>query len=627
MLSPKTSMIRKLYKSYVHPFTQVVCGIPETWDSDTAAISLPFEIGSAVWSSCNRFIAISGCDLARVDILDSATLQRLQTLEFSQEMTGSPTWLIFSPDTKMLTWLGQVSLSDSPAPFMTSWDLHTGQVVSTIKLQTLVDFEFTAIAYSTSGKAVAVLHSSHTWYSGIKSIISIYNPVSGMYMHDAYQSMTPLYGIWTHGESLQMAIAGPATITIQEVGFVPGDICVEVETLSIPGNINDNLGPALQTQFLPTSHRLALVYDNRPICKVLVWTLQDPKCLLYHINIDPFSPVTFSSDGHFFTYQTHGAEVYIWKETSTGYTVHAKLQTSNMPYLSPNGELLATVGSSAVQLWHVKKISTGSSNFPTKVPHTEDFLMDFFLNRPLAVFAQLKDQMVTVLNLKSGHPQLTIATSMGVYGLRIIKDSIVVIGDRKAITWNLPGGNVFPDGRMDVEDSIQTVNFGGGGGRFINESTIAASMSLDFHYIAILRNFVTGGLLHLHDASRGQWLACAVVEEWGRPLWFTPDGIKICYALCGKGVEVVTITCDSLPGDPIMIPPTDIEAESWGCPWGTSSGYQVTDDGWVLGADRKRLLMLPPPWQSYTEKRVWNGRFLALLHGTLSEPVILELVP
>jgi hypothetical protein len=38
--------------------------------------------------------------------------------------------------------------------------------------------------------------------------------------------------------------------------------------------------------------------------------------------------------------------------------------------------------------------------------------------------------------------------------------------------------------------------------------------------------------------------------------------------------------------------------------------------------------MLPPLWQSFESvDRVWNGKFLALLHGSLPEPVILELEP
>ena len=72
----------------------------------------------------------------------------------------------------------------------------------------------------------------------------------------------------------------------------------------------------------------------------------------------------------------------------------------------------------------------------------------------------------------------------------------------------------------------------------------------------------------------------------------------------------------------------DIEHPPEGYPWGSSRGYQVASDWWILGLDGKRLLMLPPPWQSQDAVRqVWKGQFLALLHVGLSEPVILELIP
>ena len=60
-------------------------------------------------------------------------------------------------------------------------------------------------------------------------------------------------------------------------------------------------------------------------------------------------------------------------------------------------------------------------------------------------------------------------------------------------------------------------------------------------------------------------------------------------------------------------------------PWGSSCGYRVTNYWWVLGPGGERLLMLPPSWQSYATRRVWNERFLALLHRGLPDPVVLEL--
>jgi len=71
----------------------------------------------------------------------------------------------------------------------------------------------------------------------------------------------------------------------------------------------------------------------------------------------------------------------------------------------------------------------------------------------------------------------------------------------------------------------------------------------------------------------------------------------------------------------------DIEDPPEGYPWGSSRGYRVTNDWWILGPGRRRLLMLPPTWQSTVVQRVWRGRFVALIHRGLPEPVILELDP
>ena len=596
-----------------------------TWDPDIAATSFPFRIGPVVWSPCNNFIAIGAHDIMRVDILDSATLQRLQTLESPRGMRGTPIRLIFPLDMKMLTWLGRADDDpssgwvDASNSFIISWDLQTGGVVSIIKVRE--GLAVAGIAFSTRRKMVAVLcpPSPREYRPGFT--IAIYNVVSGVYMHNAYHSTTPLCDIWTHGESLRMATAEPKTITIREVGFTPGATCVEVGILSIPENVNHNLGH-MQAQFLPTSYRLALICDHWPIRKVLVWCLRDSKSLLYHIDIDSGTPVTFSSDDRLFSYATRSAEVYIWKETSTGYTPHAKIPAINTPYLSPSGESFVTVGNSAIQLWDVKKIATTPSDLPTEASyHTKDFLLDFFLDRPLAVFVRRREGVAMVLDLESGLPQLTIQTSLRVHGLRVIGDTIVVISEERAIAWRLPGGKKIPDGRVGVEHSAQKINLSADD-RAIGSVT-AASISLDLRYIAILRDTALGCALYLHDASSGHLLTCKPLWWKGGPLSFTPDGLGICFFHRGGGAKVVKITGDDL----IMTPATDIEAGLLGCPWGTPGGYQVTDDGWILGADRKRLLMLPPPWQSRANNRFWNGRFLALLHSSLPEPVILELEP
>ena len=97
VMAPKNSIVRKLYESHAQPFARVVRGVPMSWDASTAATSRSSALRLAVWSPCNRFIAIiCAGDTAPVDVLDSATLQQLQTLESPQ---GMPTYfraLVFS---------------------------------------------------------------------------------------------------------------------------------------------------------------------------------------------------------------------------------------------------------------------------------------------------------------------------------------------------------------------------------------------------------------------------------------------------------------------------------------------------------------------------------------------------
>ncbi|KAF9784394.1 hypothetical protein BJ322DRAFT_1211430 [Thelephora terrestris] len=617
VLSPKTSVIRKLYESYAQPLIQVVHGLPTSWGSHTAATSLPFPTQSAVWSPCSRFIAISASNTIRVDILDPETLQRLQSLEYSQEIAAFPLEHTFSPDVQMLTCLACTSRYHfgSYMVLIVTWDLQTGGVASAIRRQ-IRPISNKGIAYSTNGKMVGILHLSDEG-----AIISIYDIVSGVYMHDTYCSTTCPEYIWSHGGAIHVATATSTTVMIQEVGFAPDATCVEVKTLSIPARITH----INQAQFLFTSNQLTIIYKG-DMPGVLVWSLQDSKCLLYHEGIDFILPMTFSSNGQFSACSTSGTEVYVWRESPTGYTFYTKLSAITeqpMVLLSPNGKSIIGVCDSSIQLWHTKSFITTPSAIPTQVDeHIRDFLLCFHAERPLAVVMRQGENTVTVLDLESGLPQLTIETSMEVYGLRVIGDTIVIIGGGKVITWNLLEGKFSPDGEITVNDSDLIMNLFG----YLGGKIIATSISLDLRYIAILR---TGDFdfVRVYDAAAGKPCVNSYVVNGGQPLWFTPGRPDICCTLPGKGAEVVTINQNRLLKSPIEVSMADLEDISWGCPWKKSGGYQVTDDGWIVGGNKKRLLMLPPPWQPHMENRVWNRKFLALLHGSIPEPVILKLEP
>ena len=116
------------------------------------------------------------------------------------------------------------------------------------------------------------------------------------------------------------------------------------------------------------------------------------------------------------------------------------------PLLSPSGESIITFRCSKIQLSHTKRFAATTSNVLVQiVQHTgQEFVLEFLPDRPLAVATRKKDKVVTVLDLKSGVPQLTIDAPMDVYGVGPIKNTFVVLGYEKAIIWNLPGGNLLP---------------------------------------------------------------------------------------------------------------------------------------------------------------------------------------
>ena len=510
-----------------------------------------------------------------------------------------------------------------------TWDLQTGGVVSDIVWRGNQEAgeESHCITYSTDGEMVGVLHRN-----GVTATISIFDVVSGVHIHDIYPHTPRAYTIWTHGESLRFATTQGAAITIQEVGFTRRVTEVrEIETLSVPSDADqaEAFDPEAQehltrTQFFPALCRVAFTRVSlAPADELLVWDTQNSVSLLHSMGTGWHPRMTFSSDGRFFACSTTGVDVYLWKESSTGYTLIGRLSATTQrstPLLSPNGESIITFGGSTIQLWHTKYF-TAPSSILAQVPHNaEDFVLEFIPDRQLAVVARREENTVTILSLESGLPQLIIDASMKVHGLRVVENAVVVIGDGKIISWRLPEGDSLPPPRVGVDSGTQTTYSSSGqrGG------VTAASISFDLRYVALLRRgpaLVQFPTLHTYCLSTGRHDHATLTS--GTSLWFAPGGHDI-WCAAGSGAAVRTIDRSGLQHRRFE---PDIERLPSACPWRSFRGYRVTDDGWLIGPDGRRLFMLPPPWRSCAVQRVWSGQFLALLHGTLPQPVILELAP
>ena len=583
------------------------------WDASTAATTRPSGIESAAWSPCNRFIAIAW--EGKVEVLDSTTLQHLQTLESPQDVPteGVPLGsreFIFSPDSRILTRLS-CDYEDKEV-FAISWDLQTGGVASVVggEEPTLGEATFISITYSANGQMFGILY--YPRFSEFDSDISIYDVASGVLIN--YCSLDydiPLEDhIWTHGESLRFATLDVEAITIWEIGFTSDACRTEVETLPVPDKLFDDFDEIdsidLDVRLLPTPYRVVLSYWSPR--QVLVWDVQSSIYLLEYTDVTFSRWMSFSPDGRFFACSAAKSDIYLWKESPAGYTLHGIFTINgenSHPLLSPNGESIVAFGGCTIQLW-----PTLPSTVLTRVPRSaRDFIVEFSPDGMLAVVAMQKDNTVTVLNLTSGVPRLTISAEMVVYGLGVIGNSVVVIGSRKVIAWNLPGDRV-PSACAGLEDSSWIVNLSNWHGDMYGSSISPDSRHIAIRYL---------GHLYIYSASTGELLwnkhAGGLIPR------FSPDGCDVWCVDYDGGAEVWRVSEERKVPEPLV----DMAHPPEGYPLVSSHGYRVTDDWWILSPGGRRLLLLPPPWQSFPVYRVWKGQFLALLHAGPSEAVILEL--
>jgi len=630
---PRESLVRGLYEPYVRPLTRIVRGLPTSWDSSVATMRFRDRVYAAAWSPCSRSVAISWGECPpTVEILDAATLLRLTILELPTGGLGFTRQLVFFPDGRLLTWLG----FDGTGYWgkLISWDLQTGVLVSAITTENALVTGRSSITYSACGMMIGVLYLP---FSAPDATIETYNTLSGTRICSCpvVEGLVP-GEIWTHGECLRFTTITPGSITIWEARFASTHAPMVVETLSIPD------GPHTPSKVLvpPTLPQLAGCARARDT--------QDYRFLLESEYAISNGGLSFSPDGRFFAYdginpEGEGGCIDLWKESHTGYDLHQKF-ISNFrnikPRISPNGRTVIALGESVIQLWHIMDSTTSLSTVPARATQNNGkiFVLGFSPDEALAAVMRGGGETITVVDLKSGIPQLIIDTDMKVYWLGVTGSSIVAVEDGKIVTCNLPAGDRIPNLRVDITDSVRTATFfhdfrvpNG-----LSGSLSAISVSPDLHHIAVVDTYYNTYndtlecfYLRLYDVPTGQHLATVTADQdsssFPPTLWFTPDGCEVWY----MGAHDQAYGWKIVEGSESDVTELEYLGSTMhkpdGSPWKSSRGYQVTDDQWILSPSGKRLFWLPPQWRSYEWPGRWGGRFLALSHSELPEAVILEL--
>jgi len=605
--------VRGLYESRARPLTIIVHGLQTSWDPSIATMQFPDGVDDVAWSPCSRFIAISwGEHPPRVEILDAATLMRLTVLEFPMGDLDHTNWLIFSPDGRLLTSFVYCEVGGK----LISWDLQTGVVVSAISAEE--ERNYRSIAYSACGTIFGFL--SH----GSDVTVNTYNVLSGTHICSHLVEGLVKGEIWAHGECLRFTTVTPESITTWEAGFASTHAPTKVETLPIPDGCRD-------PEFIlvhPTLPRLAFICEQR----VRVWDTQHSKFLLDSAHEVFDDMMSFSPDGRFFT--SNGATpegifagIYLWKESHTGYVLHQRLISdfsNTLPRISPNGRSVIAFGGPIIQLWHTMESATSRSTVSAQTSRSNGRDSVFGFSPDEALAAVVRDKTITVVDLKSGVPRLTIDAGMEVYGLGVTGSNIVAIGEGEIVTWDLPAGDHVLDLRANITDSIWTVpldNHRHDLGR--PESVI---LSPDLHHVAIVRSAsFNSSYLSLYHTHTGQHLQTVTRDHLIYAPWFTPEGREIWFRSDVGGLDGWKIVEDSKSDVTGLEHLGSTEHRPDGPPSPSSRGYQIRDDEWILSPSGKRLFWLLPKWRSRVWQRRWGGRFLALLHEELPEAVILEL--
>ena len=628
-------MVREMYRQYARPLARVVYGLPTSWEPVIATLYHTNFSGATAWSPCNRFIAVA--TPRTVEIRDAVTLSLLST--FGSPPGSQALRLGFCPDGRFLTQLtfGGVLVRDLQTgglvyPTLPSEIFHNGLHVG------YSDFSST---YSMDGNMLAVVcldrHAETT-------IIATHD-LSASHTHLCHVSEGHIIisPIWTHDKFIRFATAKPGYITIWEVEFALTNPPRAVESLPTPDEITNP--EAFQVfLFLPTLSRLGIsLQDTR-----LVWDARDSRLLLKISPVHAYG-MSFSSDGHFCAcILGNTEEVHVWKESPVGYVLHQKLGFVTLdvfatPLLSPNGESIVMSFDSSVYLWHTKDPILPRN--PTPTTDQRDIILGFSPNETLAAFVRDRGKTVLILDLQSGDPRLAIDTSMEVKSLGVTGSAILVVGEEKVITWNLD----LEDGKANVYNSVRITTFDPSPTSCIGRPFIHTSVSPDLSRVVAsgrAEGWSVG--VEIYDVSTGRCLAgvtsrigvfeslsayggfkvtdIRVIEDTDifKP-WFTPDGREIWGVPRRKSlVDRWEIIEDSESGVTKLQPLGTTTSPPGVLPWGSSRGYGVTRDGWILSPARRPLVWLPHRWRSGERNRTWCGRFLGLLHPELPEVVILE---
>jgi WD40 repeat protein len=431
-LSPQSAIVRVLYyHCRPHPTPRVVRGVSSSWKQP---LTIKTNHEFSTWSPCSKSLAVA--TLNNVEIWDILTLERRSTLQPAklsykpQDIHGQdlPEWLpdgiAYSPDGHSLACYSSSSTA------IIIWDIQTGGVVNKIGCGT-IGTTFKSLVWAFNGKTLgAIFAGGQGW------VVHVYDVALGTVVSPGTLKSAYKPYLWSHEESLLilvLAISDHKSIEfdIYEVG--PTLLRIKSFSTMLPTHNSPQT-----MSFSPTTGRISIVINKQRLC---IFSSLDSEILLEEEG--SFHGNCFSPNGSFLAASVKDC-VYVWQYRSASsttpnqYTMWGKIPfqsgLGDLPQgfqFSPTSLSLLVSKEGFLEVVHMDDIEANpNSNPPSQ--HGK-----ISTNGTYIVTARHGGSIVAITNLYSQTPSWLIDVNLGIHGLALTGNILLVEDLREIFAWKL----------------------------------------------------------------------------------------------------------------------------------------------------------------------------------------------
>ena len=443
--SPLSSIIRKLYHhQQPHPSPRVVIGIPDSWDSSIASISIDScQYRSSTWSPCGQFVAVRTHNA--LDIRDASTLKLLSTIQLTKLLStiqsavvATEFWRVhaYSPDGHSLACCSDIGI--------VIWDTQTGGVVKRITHNYAANV--LELAWSLDGMTIGTISPWEGYHT-----VCTYDVASGARQSSStFLSMDSGY-LWAHDRSFRvMRTARDYQSPVVDIIEV-GSTLTRVE--QFPIQYYSSLGA-----FSPTTYRISVFFPGNcaPGTTFVILDIRSSEVLLQETG--SYWQYTFSPDGTFFV-ATAAGHVSIWRYTSSCYTWWREFQQTPVTVqFSPTSPLILSY---SYGLLDISYLDSPASLAVGSVIKTHGRPWDAFSpDSTYIAIAHQGESTIAITNLDSqdSSPSQFINANFEILGIALTGNVLLVKGPDAVVAWLLTEegviGRTFNNTRADCNNSL-----------------------------------------------------------------------------------------------------------------------------------------------------------------------------